>query len=83
VCVCACLGACVHARVRVCVFFMKSFCFMSSLYLEGVYGDSKMGVSCLVTSEDVTIKINLFSHHICILVPMILFPHMPLWPAQG
>lgn len=42
-----------------------------------------MGVSCLVASEDVAIKIRLFSKHICTLVPKILFPHMPLWPGQG
>jgi hypothetical protein len=76
-------------RICVCVcktvywWVMKSFCFMSSIYLEGVYRDSKIGVSCLVASEDVAIKINLPSHHICILVPLILFPPMPLWPVQG
>ena len=40
-----------------------------------------MGVSCLVASEDVAIKIKVFSHHICIRVPMILFPHIRLWPV--
>lgn len=62
---------------------MNSFCFMSSIYREGVYGDSEMGISHLVASEDAAIKIKVFSHCICILVLMILFPHMPLWPAQG
>jgi len=62
---------------------MKSFCFISDIYHEGVYGGSEMGVSRLVASEDVAIKIKVFSHHICILVPMILFPLMSLWPVQG
>ena len=66
-----------------CLWVMKSFCFLSDIYHEGVHTDSEMGVSCLVASEDVAFKIKLFSHHICILVPMILFPYLPLWPVQG
>jgi hypothetical protein len=62
---------------------MKSFCLLGDIYHEGVYGDSEMGVSRLVASEDVAIKMKVFSHHSCILVLMILFHHMPLWPVQG
>ena len=48
--------------------------FLLHIYHEGVYGDSELGVSCLVASEDVAFKIKLFSHHICILVLMIVSP---------
>ena len=62
---------------------MKSFCCMNNLYHEGIYGDSEMGVSHLVASEDAAIKIRLFSQCTSIPVQMIPFPHIPFWPSQG